>query len=239
MTLVAGVPLAFPFDGIPLVCQLLLMLAFVVIVGMCAWTAGLFVRGQRAIARAPEVTEHAEDAWTWVFLVAALNEEITIADSVERLLALKLAQRKVIVIDDGSNDMTQEILSSFAHPDLVVLRRDLPNARRGQGAGAERRLPAHRRAAADADRSKVIVVVVDADGRIAARRAPFRGRPLRGSRGRRRAGARPHLQPRAATSRACRTSSSPSTAASTRRAERRRHRGDGRQRAVQPPDRAG
>jgi 1,2-diacylglycerol 3-beta-glucosyltransferase len=165
--LVAGVPLAFPFDGIPLFCQLLLMLAFVVIVGMCAWTAGLFVRGQLAIARAPEVTEHAEDAWTWVFLVAALNEEITIADSVERLLALKLARRKVIVIDDGSNDMTQEILSTFAHPDLVVLRRDLPNARRGKAMALNAAYQRIGSLLPTADRSKVIVVVVDADGRIA------------------------------------------------------------------------
>ncbi|MDX6578653.1 MAG: hypothetical protein QOJ47_202, partial [Gaiellales bacterium] len=44
----AKIPLAFPFDGIPLFCQLLLMVAFAVIVGICGWTAGLFVRGQRA-----------------------------------------------------------------------------------------------------------------------------------------------------------------------------------------------
>lgn len=163
----AGIPLAFPFEGIPLVCQLLLMLAFVVIVCMCVLTAGLFVRGQRAIASAPEASEHGDDAWTWVFLVAALNEEITIGDSIDRLLALRLEQRKVIVIDDGSNDMTQEILSTYAHPDLVVLRRDLPNARKGK---AQALNAAYHRIGAllpHADRSRVLVVVVDADGRIA------------------------------------------------------------------------
>jgi 1,2-diacylglycerol 3-beta-glucosyltransferase len=162
----ARIPLAFPFDGIPLLCQLLLMVAFVVIVGMCGWTALLFVRGQRAIARPPEASEHEDDAWTWVFLVAALNEEITIGDSVERLLALKLARRKVIVIDDGSNDMTSEILSTFAHPDLTVLRRDLPNARKGK---AQALNAAYQRIGGllpGTDRGKVIVVVVDADGRI-------------------------------------------------------------------------
>ena len=94
-----------PFDGIPLFCQLLLMVAFVVIVGDVRLDGRLFVRGQRAIARAPEASERADDAWTWVFLVAALNEEITIGDSVERLLALELAHRKIIVIDDGSDDL--------------------------------------------------------------------------------------------------------------------------------------
>jgi 1,2-diacylglycerol 3-beta-glucosyltransferase len=161
------IPLAFPFDGVPLAFQLLLIVAFVVIVGMCLWTAALFVRGQRAIARAPEAPEHAEDAWTWVFIVAALNEEITIADSVERLLALELAERKVIVVDDGSNDMTSEILSTFDHPDVTVLRRDLPNARKGKALALN---AAYHRIGAlvpQGDREKVIVVVVDADGRIA------------------------------------------------------------------------
>jgi hypothetical protein len=39
------IPLAFPFDGVPLAFQLLLIVAFVVIVAMCLWTAALFVRG--------------------------------------------------------------------------------------------------------------------------------------------------------------------------------------------------
>ena len=149
------------------------MLAFVVIVCMCALTAGLFVRGQRAIATAPEASEHGEDAWTWVFLVAALNEEITIGDSIDRLLALKLEQREVIVIDDGSDDMTQEILSTYAHPDLMVLRRDLPNARKGK---AQALNAAYHRIGSllpHVDRSRVLVVVVDADGRIAPDAARF------------------------------------------------------------------
>ena len=94
------------------------MVAFVVIVGMCAWTAALFVRGQRSIANPPEPTEHGEDAWTWVFLVAALNEEITIARQRRATARAPARHRKVIVVDDGSNDMTPEILSTFSHPDL-------------------------------------------------------------------------------------------------------------------------
>ena len=79
-----------PFEGIPLAAQMLLTVAFFVIVAMCFWTVSLFVRGQRAIVGAPAAAPRAEDGWTWVFLVAALNEQITIADSVERLLALDL-----------------------------------------------------------------------------------------------------------------------------------------------------
>jgi 1,2-diacylglycerol 3-beta-glucosyltransferase len=154
-----------PFPGIPLAAQVILTVALIVIVTMCLWTTGLFVRGQRAIARAPAARP--DDAWTWVFLVAALNEEITIADSVERLLALELAHRRVIVIDDGSDDRTPELLAEFSHPDLHVLRRSLPDARKGKAQALNAAYHRIRELLPAADREHVIVVIVDADGRIA------------------------------------------------------------------------
>jgi cellulose synthase/poly-beta-1,6-N-acetylglucosamine synthase-like glycosyltransferase len=156
-----------PFDGVPLVPQVLLTLAFVVIVAMCLWTVTLFVRGQRAIAGAPDASPGADDAWTWVFLVAALNEEITIGDSVERVLALELARRHVIVVDDGSDDATPEILARFSSPDLYVLRRDLPDARKGKAQALNAAYHCIGQGLPGVDRERVIVVVVDADGRIA------------------------------------------------------------------------
>jgi 1,2-diacylglycerol 3-beta-glucosyltransferase len=154
-----------PFDGIPLPAQIILTAAFIVIVTMCFWTVGLFLRGQKAIAGAP--ASHGDDGWTWVFLVAALNEEITIGDSVERLLALQLANRRVIVIDDGSDDRTPEILGAFEHPDLHVLRRSLPEARKGKAQALNAAYHRIGELLPDVDRERVIVVVVDADGRIA------------------------------------------------------------------------
>jgi 1,2-diacylglycerol 3-beta-glucosyltransferase len=162
-----------PFHGTPLVAQVLLSLAFVVIVSMCLWTAALFLRGQRAIAGAPAAEPHGADAWTWVFLVAALNEEITIADSVERLLGLAAARRHVIVVDDGSDDRTPEILATFSHPDLQVVRRDLPNARKGKAQALNAAYHRIGRLLPDVDRERVIVVVVDADGRIGPEALPF------------------------------------------------------------------
>ena len=102
-----------------------------------------------------------------------MNEEITIEDSVERLLALEVAHRRIIVIDDASDDRTPEILAALDHPDLTVLRRDLPNARLGKGQGLN---AAYQRISAllpGADRERVIVVVVDADGRISPNALPF------------------------------------------------------------------
>jgi dolichol-phosphate mannosyltransferase len=69
-------------------------------------------------------------------LVPALNEEDTIGEVVERLLALPLAV-KVIVIDDGSTDRTPEILSEFKDR-IDVLRRE---TRGGKGAAIRMALP--------------------------------------------------------------------------------------------------
>lgn len=173
MTSFCSSALVFPFDGVPWLAQSILIVAFLVIVAMCAWTVGLFIRGQRSIARAPEPVEGGADAFHWVFLVAAMNEEITIGDSVERLLALEVANRRIIVIDDGSDDRTPEILAAIDHPDLTVLRRDLPDARMGKGQGLNAAYHRIRKLMPFVDRERVIVVVVDADGRISPDALPF------------------------------------------------------------------
>jgi cellulose synthase/poly-beta-1,6-N-acetylglucosamine synthase-like glycosyltransferase len=101
-----------------------------------------------------------------VFIVPALNEEVTIRDSVERLLALELAWRRIVVVDDGSDDGMPGVLAGIAHPHLVALRREPPEARQGK---AEALNYAYRRLGevlGDRDRTRVVVVVVDADGRL-------------------------------------------------------------------------
>ena len=156
-----------PFHGIPWPCQILLTVAFVVILGMTIWTLSLLARGVRAASRAPQAEPGSADALTWAFLVPALNEEITIGDSVARLLALPLAHRKIIVIDDGSDDATPDVLTASRHPDLHVLRRDLPHARKGKAEALNAAYRMLGELLGDTDREQVIVAVVDADGRIA------------------------------------------------------------------------
>ena len=46
------------------------------------------------------------------FSCPALNEQVTIRDSVNRLLALDVAHRRIVVIDDGSDDATPQIWPS-------------------------------------------------------------------------------------------------------------------------------
>src|SRR5207344_533327 len=102
-----------PFTGLPVVWAVPLGIGLAVIALMLLWTALLFVRGQRARTHAPPAPADAADRFTWVFLVPALNEQVTIRDSVNRLLALDVAHRRIVVIDDGSDDATTQILAEL------------------------------------------------------------------------------------------------------------------------------
>jgi len=155
----------WPFEGLPLLWEVLFSICFAVVIAMFLWTLILFVRGHRAYLSPPEAAENAADAFSWIFLVPALNEEVTIADSVQRLLDLELESRRVVVIDDDSDDRTGEILAGFDHPDLYVLTRRAPNARKGKAAGLNY---AYRSLGEYEDRVGTIVVIVDADGRLHA-----------------------------------------------------------------------
>ncbi len=156
----------WPLDGVPVVWQVPLALGLLISVAMLVWSAMLFLRAQRARALAPAAPPDIADQFVWIFLVPALNEEITIADSVERLVSLQLPRRRIVVIDDGSTDRTPQILAGINHRDLVVLRRDPPNAKQGKAAALNY---AYRKIAemiGGVDRSEVIVVIIDADGRL-------------------------------------------------------------------------
>ncbi len=158
--------LSLPFQGLPAAWTDLFSVALVVIVAMLAWTTVLFARGRRARAHPPEAGGDADRGFTWVFLVPALNEEVTITDSVQRLLEIELERRLVVVIDDGSDDRTAAILAQLDHPDLRVIRRQPPNARRGKAAALNHGYRALGDLLGGADRDRVIVAVVDADGRL-------------------------------------------------------------------------
>lgn len=69
-------------------------------------------------------------------IVPALNEEDTIGEVVERLLAVPLTTQ-IIVVDDGSTDRTPEVLKGYADRILV-----LTNPQRGgKGAAIRQALP--------------------------------------------------------------------------------------------------
>src|SRR4051812_44679749 len=84
----------------------------------------------KAIANGDGTPEH-----FWI-IVPALNEEVVVGNTVAAALGLSgpggtLA--RVMVVDDGSDDRTPEVLAGIDHPRLQVLRRELPEARQGKG----------------------------------------------------------------------------------------------------------
>lgn len=158
--------LIMPFEGLAWQWQAILYTVLVTAVSMLLWTTDLFLRGRRARRHAPEPDELGADRYDWIFLVPAMNEEMTIVDTVHHLLALPLARRKVVVIDDASEDDTPRLLAGINHPDLTVIRRELPDAQKGKAATLNMTYGLMHELAGDADRSEVITVVVDADGRI-------------------------------------------------------------------------
>jgi cellulose synthase/poly-beta-1,6-N-acetylglucosamine synthase-like glycosyltransferase len=107
-----------------------------------------------------------------VFFVPALNEEVTIQDSVSRLREVEVDHKRILVINDGSDDRTGEILAAMDQRDLTVLTRVAPNARQGKSEAlndAWRYLSNVLLAEGELahwNTNRVIVTIVDADGRL-------------------------------------------------------------------------
>ncbi|MBE6481018.1 MAG: glycosyltransferase [Actinomyces ruminicola] len=101
-----------------------------------------------------------------VVLMPCLNEAAVIGPSVARLLEEPNPALHVLVIDDGSDDTTSEIVSAIADPRVALLRRDPPNARQGKGEALNHAVEIIRERYRDIDPEYVIVGVVDADGHL-------------------------------------------------------------------------
>jgi len=73
-------------------------------------------------------------------VIAAYNAETFIRETIDSVLAQSLPSLELIVVDDGSTDRTQKILSSFTDDRLTVLRQENRgvSAARNVGLGAAR-----------------------------------------------------------------------------------------------------
>lgn len=172
-----------PYAGLPWVIQILFWVVFAVVMLGFVDIICLYVAARRQLRRRlPDVSE---SQFHWVFVVPALNEEVTIADSVGRLANVDVTHKTFLVVDDGSDDKTPEILRELSAtvPSLGILRRDLPQARKGKAQAlnaawreVHRRLDAGILGAAAWRADQVIMVIVDADGRLDARAPGFLAR---------------------------------------------------------------
>jgi glycosyltransferase involved in cell wall biosynthesis len=104
------------------------------------------------------------DAPDLTVLVPALNEQDTIGEVIERLLALPISSQ-IVVIDDGSSDATPEILARYADR-VTVLRNERPT---GKGSAIRKGLT-HARGRA--------VVIQDADLEYQPEELPLLVSPL-------------------------------------------------------------
>jgi cellulose synthase/poly-beta-1,6-N-acetylglucosamine synthase-like glycosyltransferase len=159
------------YGEIPSAIRWLFYLEVLLIWGSTAWLVVLFGRALAQRRRPPGPPPPPGDL-LWIFLVPALNEELTIRDSVARLAALDVPHRVILVIDDGSTDGTGAALAELKHDDLAVLRRDLPQAQLGKGAALNAAWRFVHRQILSTGRyagwnpARVIIGVVDADGRL-------------------------------------------------------------------------
>ena len=104
----------------------------------------------------------------WI-IVPALNEEVVVGNTVRAALNLRgpvNTLARVLVVDDGSDDGTPGVLAAIDHPRLHVLRRELPEARKGKGEAlnAAYRYIVERSEEAGIDPDRVVVGIIDGDG---------------------------------------------------------------------------
>ena len=147
-----------------MITELLLWSSITLIVMAACYNTSLFLLSRRRIRRSR--TDRRERFY--VFLLACLNEEKVLSESLERITSLPSRNFMALVIDDGSDDRTSEIALA-ADPALVRLhRRNPPNARKGKGAALNDGVRYLRESGVLAGHAPedVVLCVVDADGRL-------------------------------------------------------------------------
>ncbi|MEU8585084.1 glycosyltransferase [Streptomyces abikoensis] len=123
------------------------------------------LRGQLRLAHERPVALPAD--WNVFVLVPCLNEERVIANTLRCLLDGQPGTR-IVVIDDGSDDGTSRIVHAAGGSRVTLVRRALPAARQGKGAALNAGLRTVREHTDrdGLDASRVLVCVLDADGRM-------------------------------------------------------------------------
>ncbi|MGF1426157.1 glycosyltransferase family 2 protein [Kitasatospora sp. LaBMicrA B282] len=100
------------------------------------------------------------------FMIPCLNEEQVIGHTVARLVGDRASH--VVVIDDGSDDATGDVAKLAGGDEVTVLRRELPDARRGKGEALNAGLALVRSLVVQGslDPQQVLICVMDADGHL-------------------------------------------------------------------------
>lgn len=158
-------------------------LASLLVVVSLTYAVTLFVMSRRR--RTGDLP--ARDDLFFVFVVPCLNEELVIDKSLDRLAAIPGDNFAVLVIDDGSDDATGDLVRARASDRLWLFERKAPHAREGKGEALNAAYRHLRRSSLleGRDHDDVVLAVLDADGRIAPNAlfavAPYFSDPLTGA----------------------------------------------------------
>ena len=147
-----------------------LMGALIVIFGL-AYSSTLYVKGLRMARRESDEVDSGPLGYRFYFLVAARNEEAVIGRTVQALLQQldsAGARGTVIVIDDHSEDSTATVVDEVHDDRVLLVKRRLPEARKGKGPALNHGFKVATALAAERmeDLDSVLIGVMDADGRL-------------------------------------------------------------------------
>lgn len=102
-----------------------------------------------------------------VFVLPCLNEGEVIGASIDRLTALDHPHLHILVVDDGSDDATAEVVRATTDPRVRLIQRVPPHARQGKGEALNAGIQHVRSTLVPGvDPAHVVVCIVDADGRL-------------------------------------------------------------------------
>jgi cellulose synthase/poly-beta-1,6-N-acetylglucosamine synthase-like glycosyltransferase len=149
------------------------LMASAILLCFLLYVLGMFAFGRRQAA--PEPDQHTltdANELLFVFVLPCLDEELVIGASLERLLALPDRNWVALVVDDGSEDATADVVARYADPRILTLRRVPPLARQGKGAALNAAYQYIRTewnltsAFSGRGADQIILVILDADGRL-------------------------------------------------------------------------
>lgn len=92
----------------------------------------MFAYTQTKVTEEIEVDKNDKEHHIYV-MVPCMNEELVIGNTLTSLLYSEYKNLNVIVIDDGSEDGTADVVNSFSDSRLRLIQRVKPNAQQGKG----------------------------------------------------------------------------------------------------------
>lgn len=104
----------------------------------------------------------------FVFLIPCLNEDRVIGNTLDQLHGIAGHNSLILVIDDASDDQTATTVEARPDEQVMLLRRELPEARLGKGAALNAAIEhlANHQLLQGRSSEDVIICLMDADGRL-------------------------------------------------------------------------